>query len=294
MVTQNAAFAVGATERARRAQARLRRRHRDLQHLRPARTTAPSSTPASRTSSSSSAAARSLYGDDALLVAEGPGRRHCEDLDVCGIKKKACVKQDLGTIDLKTLLAQTVKNPTNNNVAEPLYPLFFCRDKTPEERAELRALAWPDGVGRDRLDLRGRRDGRRQGRRRRRGRRTTTARPSSTRSARWTATSRATATATASATRATSARSSTGETCTLPSGDDLDDDGVSERRRQLPRARERRSGRRRQGRQGQRVRRVPEHAEPRLRSSARPSTPCSSSAIRRPRGTPWPARPARA
>jgi cytosine/adenosine deaminase-related metal-dependent hydrolase len=74
-----------------------------------------------------------LYGDDSLLSQKGLGADTCEDLDVCGIKKKACVKQDLGTTDLKTLLAQTVKNPTNNNIPEPLYPLFFCRGMTPKD-----------------------------------------------------------------------------------------------------------------------------------------------------------------
>jgi cytosine/adenosine deaminase-related metal-dependent hydrolase len=74
-----------------------------------------------------------LYGDDALLSSgKGLGATTCEDLDVCGIKKKACVKQDTGTVDLKTLLAEVVKNPTNNNMPEPLYPLFFCKDKTPK------------------------------------------------------------------------------------------------------------------------------------------------------------------
>jgi hypothetical protein len=73
-----------------------------------------------------------LYGDDSLLSAKGLGAEACEDLDVCGVKKKACVKQDLGTVDLATLRAETVKNPTNNNIPEPLYPLFFCRDKTPQ------------------------------------------------------------------------------------------------------------------------------------------------------------------
>jgi hypothetical protein len=75
-----------------------------------------------------------LYGDDALLATgKGLGATTCEDLDVCGIKKKACVKQDTGTADLKTLLAEVVKNPLNNNTAEPLYPLFFCKDKTPKD-----------------------------------------------------------------------------------------------------------------------------------------------------------------
>jgi cytosine/adenosine deaminase-related metal-dependent hydrolase len=75
---------------------------------------------------------KALYGDETLLSAKGMGAEVCEDLDVCGVKKKACVKQDLGTVDLKTLLAETVKNPTNNNTPELLYPLFFCKDQTPK------------------------------------------------------------------------------------------------------------------------------------------------------------------
>lgn len=74
-----------------------------------------------------------LYGDDALLSpSTGLKAQACEDLDVCGVKKKACVKQDLGTVDLKGLLATTVKNPTNNNTPELLYPLFFCKDQKPK------------------------------------------------------------------------------------------------------------------------------------------------------------------
>ena len=73
-----------------------------------------------------------LYGDDSLLTQKGLGAETCEDIDVCGVKKKACVKQDLVSVDLKMLLAETVKNPTNNNVPEPLYPLFFCRGMVPK------------------------------------------------------------------------------------------------------------------------------------------------------------------
>ncbi len=72
-----------------------------------------------------------LYGDESLLSAKGLSAETCEDLDVCGVKKKACVKQDLGSVDLKTLLAETVKNPTNNNLPELLYPLFFCKNAQP-------------------------------------------------------------------------------------------------------------------------------------------------------------------
>lgn len=74
-----------------------------------------------------------LYGDDSLLAKKGLGGDTCEDLDVCGIKKKVCVKQDLGSITLAMLQAETVKNPTNNNQPEPLYPLFFCKGKIPKD-----------------------------------------------------------------------------------------------------------------------------------------------------------------
>lgn len=73
-----------------------------------------------------------LYGDESLLAQKGLGGEACENLDVCGVKKKACVKQDLGTVDLAALLAETVKNPTNNNQPELLYPPFFCKGETPK------------------------------------------------------------------------------------------------------------------------------------------------------------------
>ena len=73
-----------------------------------------------------------LYGDTSLLSAKGLHGETCEDLDVCGIKKKVCVKQDLGAVTLAMLQAETVKNPLNNQTPELLYPLFFCKDKTPK------------------------------------------------------------------------------------------------------------------------------------------------------------------
>ena len=77
-------------------------------------------------------AGKILYGDANLLASKGLKTDTCEDLDVCGVKKKACVKQDLGTISLADLLATKVKNPTNGQKEEPLYPLFFCKDKVPD------------------------------------------------------------------------------------------------------------------------------------------------------------------
>ncbi len=73
-----------------------------------------------------------LYGDDAIMTQKGLHGETCEDMDVCGIKKKVCVKQDIGTVDLAGLLATTVKNPTNGNTPELLYPPFFCKDATPK------------------------------------------------------------------------------------------------------------------------------------------------------------------
>jgi cytosine/adenosine deaminase-related metal-dependent hydrolase len=73
-----------------------------------------------------------LYGDASFLSAKGLTSEACEDLDVCGVKKKACVKQDLGTVTLQNLLDEKVKNPTNNQALEPLYPLFFCKNETPK------------------------------------------------------------------------------------------------------------------------------------------------------------------
>ncbi len=75
---------------------------------------------------------KALYGDANLLGAKGLKTETCEDLDVCGVKKKACVKQDLGKDTLQVLLTATVKNPTNGQMPELLYPLFFCKDKTPK------------------------------------------------------------------------------------------------------------------------------------------------------------------
>jgi cytosine/adenosine deaminase-related metal-dependent hydrolase len=57
-----------------------------------------------------------LYGDDALLASSGVDRGHCEELDVCGVAKRACVAADLGNTDLASVRA----------AIEAYYPLFFC------------------------------------------------------------------------------------------------------------------------------------------------------------------------
>jgi len=62
-----------------------------------------------------------LYGDAALLAQKGLDADTCEDLDVCGIAKKACVKKDVGAVGLKEL----------QDEAQKVYPLFFCKDKVP-------------------------------------------------------------------------------------------------------------------------------------------------------------------
>ena len=62
-----------------------------------------------------------LYGDGELLAQKGLGADTCEDLDVCGVKKKVCAKQDLGTVSLADLKIE----------ADKIYPLFFCRGMVP-------------------------------------------------------------------------------------------------------------------------------------------------------------------
>lgn len=64
-----------------------------------------------------------LYGDASLLSQKGLGAEACEDLDVCGVGKKACVKQDTGTATLADLKAQ----------ADSIYPLFYCKGQTPKD-----------------------------------------------------------------------------------------------------------------------------------------------------------------
>lgn len=67
---------------------------------------------------------KALYGDT-LLVAEAAvgGGEECEDFDLCGVAKKACVKKDLGKISLADVqkAADTIQ-----------YPLYYCKDKVPE------------------------------------------------------------------------------------------------------------------------------------------------------------------
>lgn len=62
-----------------------------------------------------------LYGDSDILTQKGIAAATCEDIDVCGVKKKACVKNDLGSVTLEALQGE----------ADKTYPLFFCRGKVP-------------------------------------------------------------------------------------------------------------------------------------------------------------------
>ncbi len=64
-----------------------------------------------------------LFGDAAILDLDPVGGKACETLDVCGVAKKACVKQDEPTTDLAKVRA----------AGEAVYPLFFCKDQTPDK-----------------------------------------------------------------------------------------------------------------------------------------------------------------
>ncbi|MCL2777520.1 MAG: thrombospondin type 3 repeat-containing protein [Polyangiaceae bacterium] len=61
-----------------------------------------------------------LYGDSSLFGYRGLFAEACEDIDVCGIAKRACVEQDTGST-LADIQAATFD----------IYPLFFCRGEVP-------------------------------------------------------------------------------------------------------------------------------------------------------------------
>jgi cytosine/adenosine deaminase-related metal-dependent hydrolase len=65
-----------------------------------------------------------LYGDSDLVASSAIGGSACEDIgpDVCGRQKKACVAQDMGTAGNLASI---------RGAGEAIYPLFFCKDKTP-------------------------------------------------------------------------------------------------------------------------------------------------------------------
>lgn len=67
---------------------------------------------------------QALYGDAELVGTEGSGGGpDCEDIDVCGIPHKACVKRDLGSVTLADL----------QEAARRVYPLFYCKKDTPKD-----------------------------------------------------------------------------------------------------------------------------------------------------------------
>ncbi len=67
---------------------------------------------------------KALYGDSELVKEEAAGGgADCEDIPVCNVAKKACVKKDLG----KKTLADLQK------AAGSVYPLFFCKDEIPTD-----------------------------------------------------------------------------------------------------------------------------------------------------------------
>lgn len=66
-----------------------------------------------------------LYGDAALMNDAVIGGADCETLGegVCGVPKKACVAKDIGG---GTTLASVL------SAGKDIYPLYFCRDETPD------------------------------------------------------------------------------------------------------------------------------------------------------------------
>lgn len=67
---------------------------------------------------------KALYGDSALVQEEAAGGgADCEDINVCNVTKKACVKKDLGKKSLADL----------QKAAGSIYPLFFCKDTRPAD-----------------------------------------------------------------------------------------------------------------------------------------------------------------
>ncbi len=65
-----------------------------------------------------------LYGDAALVSDPALGGSKCEDIDVCGAARKACVARDVGggsTLD------------SVRKAGEAVYPLFFCANETPKD-----------------------------------------------------------------------------------------------------------------------------------------------------------------
>lgn len=67
---------------------------------------------------------KALFGDKDLVANEGSGGgADCEDIDVCGVPHKACVKKDIGSVTLAQIQAAATR----------VYPLFFCRGEKPKD-----------------------------------------------------------------------------------------------------------------------------------------------------------------
>ncbi|MDF2691968.1 MAG: repeat domain protein [Labilithrix sp.] len=67
---------------------------------------------------------KALYGDADLVKEEAAGGgADCEDIPVCNVAKKACVKKDLGKKTLADL----------QTAADSVYPLFFCKSDLPTD-----------------------------------------------------------------------------------------------------------------------------------------------------------------
>lgn len=67
---------------------------------------------------------KALYGDANIVKEESAGGgADCEDISVCKVAKKACVKKDLGKKTLADLQA----------AADAVYPLFFCKNEVPTD-----------------------------------------------------------------------------------------------------------------------------------------------------------------
>jgi hypothetical protein len=63
-----------------------------------------------------------LYGDAALMADAALGGASCEDIDVCGAPRKACVARDVGGSTTLASVQTAAK-----------YPLFFCAGKVPTD-----------------------------------------------------------------------------------------------------------------------------------------------------------------
>jgi len=64
-----------------------------------------------------------LYGDSALVADKALGTKDCEDIDVCGVPKKVCVKSDVANQTLAGI----------KSAGEAVYPLFYCKGTTPKD-----------------------------------------------------------------------------------------------------------------------------------------------------------------